>query len=82
MIAMIGTSDRLCWLAETCKTLLLDGLWMYGVTVSRAVTIRGYRNKTRFRRRPLYTWHMRQMHSLVPPSQQRFKVQFDLLDCF
>ncbi len=23
MIAMIGTSDRLCWLAETCKILLL-----------------------------------------------------------
>ncbi len=22
MIAMIGTSDRLCWLAETCKILL------------------------------------------------------------
>ncbi len=24
MIAMIGTSDRLCWLAETCKILLLS----------------------------------------------------------
>jgi len=23
MIAMIGTSDRLCWLAETCKILLV-----------------------------------------------------------
>ncbi len=23
MIAMIGTSDRLCWLAESCKILLL-----------------------------------------------------------
>ena len=23
MIFMIGTSDRLCWLAETCKILLL-----------------------------------------------------------
>jgi len=23
MIAIIGTSDRLCWLAETCKILLL-----------------------------------------------------------
>ncbi len=23
MIAMIGTSDRPCWLAETCKILLL-----------------------------------------------------------
>ncbi len=23
MIGMIGTSDRLCWLAETCKILLL-----------------------------------------------------------
>ncbi len=23
MIARIGTSDRLCWLAETCKILLL-----------------------------------------------------------
>ena len=23
MIAMIGTSDRLCWLAEICKILLL-----------------------------------------------------------
>ncbi len=36
MIAMIGTSDRLCWLAETCKILLL--LWLltihhYGVVV-------------------------------------------------
>ena len=28
MIAMIGTSDRLCWLAETCKILLL--LLLYG----------------------------------------------------
>ena len=27
MIAMIGTSDRLCWLAETCKILLLL-LWL------------------------------------------------------
>jgi len=25
MIAMIGTSDRLCWLAEACKILLLFG---------------------------------------------------------
>ena len=32
-----------------CKSLPLDGLWMYGVTVSRAVAIRGYRNKTGFR---------------------------------
>ncbi len=24
MIAIIGTSDRLCWLAETCKILLPD----------------------------------------------------------
>lgn len=23
MIAMTGTNDRLCWLAETCKTLLV-----------------------------------------------------------
>ncbi len=23
MIAMIGTSDRLCWLAESCEILLL-----------------------------------------------------------
>lgn len=75
-------SDWLCWMAESFKTLLLDGLWMYSVTVSRAITIRGYRNKTRFRPRPLYTWHTRQMHSLVPPSQKRFKVQCDLLDCF
>ena len=28
MIAMIGTSNRLCWLAEACKVLLL--LVMYG----------------------------------------------------
>ncbi len=29
MIAMIGTSDRLCWLAETCKILLLLLLSVY-----------------------------------------------------
>ncbi len=29
MIAMIGTSDRLCWLAETCKILLLLLLEIY-----------------------------------------------------
>ncbi len=33
MIAMIGTSDRLCWLAETCKILLLLLLssWRYSI---------------------------------------------------
>ena len=30
MIAMIGTSDRLCWLAETCKILLLLLLLAFG----------------------------------------------------
>ena len=62
---MIGTSDQSCWLAEACKSLPLDGLWMYGMTVSGAVTIRGYRNKNRIparvMRRPLYTWHMYSM---------------------
>ena len=32
MIAMIGTSDRLCWLAETCKILLLLLLRSFGLT--------------------------------------------------
>ncbi len=37
MIAMIGTSDRLCWLAETCKILLLaEALLMvcYGANIT------------------------------------------------
>ena len=33
MIAIIGTSDQPCWLAEACKNHSLEGLWMYGVTV-------------------------------------------------
>ena len=37
MIAMIGTSDRLCWLAETCKILLLLLL----LTASLCVNILG-----------------------------------------
>ena len=36
-IAVIGTSDQSCWLAEACKIPSLDGLWTYGVTVSKAV---------------------------------------------
>ena len=34
MIAMIGTSDRLCWLAETCKILVLLLLLQYPSTVT------------------------------------------------
>ena len=30
----LGTRDHTCWLAEACKIPSLDGLWMYGVTVS------------------------------------------------
>ena len=33
-IAVLGTSDQSCWLAEACKSPSLDGLWVYGVTVS------------------------------------------------
>ena len=33
---MIGTSDQSRWLAEACKIHALEGLWMYGVTVSHA----------------------------------------------
>ena len=44
---MIGTSDQPCWLAEACKIPSLEDVWTDGVTVSRAVNIRGYRNKTR-----------------------------------
>ena len=33
MIAIIGTSDQPCWLAEACKIPALDGLWIYGVTI-------------------------------------------------
>ena len=40
MIAIIGTSDQSCWLAEACKNPSLEDLWMYGVTVCRtAVTV-------------------------------------------
>ena len=38
MIAIIGTSDQPCWLAEACKIPSLEGLWMYGVMVYTAVT--------------------------------------------
>ena len=33
IIAVIDTSDQLCWMAEVCKNPSLDGLWIYGVTV-------------------------------------------------
>ena len=33
---MIGTSDQSCWLAKACKIHALEGLWIYGVTVSHA----------------------------------------------
>ncbi len=39
MIAMIGTSDRLCWLAETCKILLLLLLLVAADHVSTAYAI-------------------------------------------
>jgi len=37
LITMIGTSDRLCWLAETCKIPSLEGLWIYGLRSKYAV---------------------------------------------
>ena len=36
-IAVIGTSNQSCWLAEACKIPSLEGLWMYGVTVYEIV---------------------------------------------
>ncbi len=43
---MIGTSDRLCWLAETCKTPPLEGLWIHGLTVLTIVlTVAEMRDK-------------------------------------
>ena len=45
MIAIIGTSDRPCWLAEACKIHALEGLWIHGVTVPNApltvITVHG-----------------------------------------
>ena len=35
-IAVIGTSDQSCWLAEACKIHALEGLWIYGVTERNA----------------------------------------------
>ena len=39
MIAMIGPSDRLCWLAETCKILLLLLLLPPCIIMSALATI-------------------------------------------
>ena len=39
MIAMIGTSDRLCWLAETCKILLLLLLELQGGCVVKLASL-------------------------------------------
>lgn len=35
IVAIIGTSDQSCGLAEDCKSPSLEGLWMHSVTVSK-----------------------------------------------
>ena len=45
---MIDTSDQSCWLAEACKTPSLDGLWIYGVTLSKGRICYSYRKKYAF----------------------------------
>ena len=42
---MIGTIHWACWLAEARKIPSLDGLWIYGVTVSLGRICHDYRNK-------------------------------------
>ena len=37
-IAVIGTSDQSCWLAEACKSPSLEGVWIYGFGPYYAVT--------------------------------------------
>ena len=47
-IAVIGTSAQSCWLAEACKNPSLDGLWIYGMTLSSGRICYDYRNKYAF----------------------------------
>ena len=42
MIAIIGTSDRPCWLAEACKILLLLLLLLLVTTEQHHVTCTAY----------------------------------------
>ena len=76
MAISCGTCNQTCCLAEACRFLLLDGLWIYGVRVSRAVTICGYRKKTRLRQQPLYMWHM--CHAFAEPPVSKAASKFNL----
>ena len=72
-IAVIGTSDQSCWLAEACKIPsleLLEGVWIYGVTVHqrRSYDHQAYESVCMRRPpRPTLTWTLGRRRG--PPFQ-------------